>query len=170
MIRIGLSTIFLSATIFASECRSSDITTFSNGIAKLESKYGNSTLIIEVRTQKFSNFPYRETLMWGGYLVEPHNSHPKMFVASFTIEAGKKDIVLPLSAFADLADPYTISIEKKSKNGFDIKLLGSETSEAYEALFHFEGDHLKLRKVKNLEFPDEAWEETVYSWVADNGR
>jgi len=71
------------------------------------------------------------------------------------------------SAFADLAEAREVVLGKAPGDStFTIR--GSETGEAYEAVFVVVRDRLVRRRVASTVFRDEAWEETRYSYTEGN--
>lgn len=142
---------------------------FSNGVAKItgESHDGNP-IKIEVRTTKYSqSFPYREGFSWGADDIFP----PTSVITSIKGRIiGAGDIFVPLSAYSDLADPFILSLENTPK-GFRLVITGGDAGCSYAATLVFENIDIQRRKVVHGEFPDEAWEETVYSPpIEDDGR
>jgi hypothetical protein len=146
----------------------SDSTVYFRELSEIELKYESITPIVaRIKVTDFSAFPYRETSLWGGYIKGSQQTVPKNFISSMQIWVGKNELHIPVSAFSDLGDPKTVKLIRNSKKSFEIKISGSETGEAYEAVFFFHGLHLKTRKVRHAEIP-EAWQETIYSFASPN--
>jgi hypothetical protein len=76
---------------------------------------------------------------------------------------GVNRVFVPISAYSDLGNPRSSTIETADK-GFQIVVRGGDAATSYKATLVFEGGLLRSRKVVNGEFPDEAWEETIYSF------
>jgi hypothetical protein len=83
------------------------------------------------------------------------------------IYLGNEKLQIPLSAFGDLCDPDILTV-KATKRGFEVKIKGSDAGGAYEARLVFEGNLIRRRRVIDLEFPDEVWEETTYKFNTGN--
>jgi hypothetical protein len=108
-----------------------------------------------------SNFPYKGALMWGeGGDI---NILPKTVILTIDIKLGQEKIFIPLSAYSDLGAPKQVSLVKELHS---IKLIirGSDAGGSYKAILVFENGYIIRRKVMHMEFPDEVWEETVYSF------
>lgn len=141
---------------------------FSKGEAELHTQMSNGKkidLVIET-TELDKNYPYPKALMWGGDEIE----QPRRFMSAVTLKFNNQEVRLPLSSYADLGDPNSVKIET-TKKGFDIDIVGSDAAGSYEAILAFEniGGYMLLhsRRVKSGEFPEQAWEETVYSYVTE---
>lgn len=140
---------------------------FFQDIAKLSDYLIDGTPVtIEMRTTKLTpQYPYKDPFMWGGDEV----LRPKTVIINLDVRVGKEKKVIPLSAYRDLGDPYKILLEITQK-GFHIIIRGGDAATSYKAVLDFEGEHIKRRKVSHGEFPDEVWEETEYSFIADTGQ
>lgn len=114
---------------------------------------------VTIYTVKYSSaIQYRNGNWWG-----TDDSLPKVIVAGIDVMVGGNKISMRMSSFCDLAEAHTFNIEL-TENGFDLVIKGSDAAGAYDAVLSFEGNYLKRRKVAHGEFPDQVWEETVYSW------
>jgi len=72
-------------------------------------------------------------------------------------------ISVPASAFIDLLAPREIDIVSGAGDGEAVIVVhGGDAAAAYEARIHVQRGVVKRRRVMAAEFPDEAWEETVY--------
>jgi hypothetical protein len=127
----------------------------------IKNKLSDGTLI-NIKIQRgsiLSNFPYKGAFMWGGDIDEL----PQTVILTIDIKLGKEKIYIPLSAYSDLGDPKQVSLVKELHS---IKLIirGSDAGGSYKAILVFENGYIIRRKVMHMEFPDEVWEETVYSF------
>ena len=77
---------------------------------------------------------------------------------------GKDQVFIPRSAYVDLGNPRAASIETVGRR-FRLVISGGDAATSYTAMLLFEGGMIRNRKVVNSEFPDSAWEETVYSFT-----
>ena len=80
-----------------------------------------------------------------------------------SITIGNRDVFVPLSAYCGLANPYEISFAANNK-GFSITIFGGHAATSYKAEIITQEGYIQRRKVSHLEFPNVAWEETVYSY------
>ncbi len=101
---------------------------------------------------------------WGA-----ENACPRTIIGSVTIKAFGKSLFVPLSAFADLGNPRTVKIEsRKEKESFVVILAGGDAATSYSAMLEFRNNLLSERVVRHGEFPDEAWEKTIYKFNMSN--
>lgn len=90
---------------------------------------------------------------------------PKSFVGALEVKLGGMPLFVPLSAFADLGNPRTVSIElHKEKGRFAVVLTGGDAANSYSATLDFKDGHLNERVVRHGEFPEESWEKTIYKF------
>jgi hypothetical protein len=106
------------------------------------------------------SYPYMHGMLWGGDDIEL----PKTVLTSIEVNVGKKLVFIPLSAFCDLGEVKSASLETTLK-GFNLRLYGGNTSASYDAILTFKRDHLLRKKVMLREFPDQRWEKTDYSFT-----
>jgi hypothetical protein len=62
-----------------------------------------------------------------------------------------------------LASPTSIEIKEKGK-GYILTLAGGDASSAYVAVFMFERDSLKRRRISSAAFPAQAWEDSTFTF------
>ena len=145
---LGLSTIAAAAEV-------------KDGVTALSAQ-GADGAAIEVKittVRPLPDFLFRSKYIWGGGENEP----PALLVGSIDVAVGGEQVFVPLSAFSDLGSPKMASL-KISANGFEVVIIGGDAGGAYDATFTFDGSWLVQRRVSSREFPDEAWEETKYSF------
>lgn len=105
-----------------------------------------------------------DSWMWGADQECPHQA-----ITSLRVEWGRQKLFLPVSAYADLAGARWIEVNP-DKQGFSIRIAGGDAATSYRAVLEFGGDPtretgaLRRREVRSGEFPDDAWEETRYSF------
>lgn len=133
---------------------------FSNNIAQIEMKLIDETpVVVIVKTEKYSDHvPYKNGGWWGTELLKP-----RFLITEVEIFVNKDKIFVPLSAYCDLANPQKLSLDTTEKD-FLLSIYGGETATAYKAELRFNKLSFQKRKVFHREFPQEAWEETVYSF------
>ncbi|MDY6906536.1 MAG: hypothetical protein SWH61_17845 [Thermodesulfobacteriota bacterium] len=114
---------------------------------------------IGVHTAEYnSSVPYKSGFRWGAELKEP-----RIIVTRINVEFGNTKVFVPLSAYCDLTNPNICTLQTSNKS-FVLVIEGGQASTSYKAEIYFENGYIKKRKVSHQEFPDESWEETVYSF------
>ena len=73
----------------------------------------------------------------------------------------------PDFSYKFLSTPRLVEV-KEMTNGYSLKLTGGDASGSYVALFTFERDILKKRRIASGEFPDEAWEDSTFRFNLSN--
>lgn len=96
---------------------------------------------------------------WGSEFSAPRTS-----VGLIELYKDKERLFVPISAYIDLGNPKSAYVEPFGK-GFRVVISGGEAATSYTATLVFEGGVIRSRKVVHGEFPDSAWEETVYSFT-----
>lgn len=143
---------------------------FIQGIAKLSSQLTDgSSVQVEVRTMKLTpQYPYKNAFMWGGDMRgRDEVLMPKTVITAMDVRINNEKIFLPLSAYSDLGNPYQVSLEK-AERGFRLVITGrGGTATSYKAVLEFNHENIQRRKVTLDVFPDEVWEETVYSFISN---
>src|SRR6185369_545721 len=140
---------------------------FVQGVTKLNSHLSDGTPVkVEVQTKNVSSqYPYKNAFMWGGDMQgEGKVLMPKTVITTINVQIGKQKNFVPLSAYCDLGDPHQATLEK-AEHGFKLIIIGGETASLYKAELVFNNEYIQRRKVTNSEFPDEVWEETIYSFI-----
>jgi len=143
---------------------------FVDGVATLNGYLLDKTpLKVEVRLKKVTpDYPYRRALLWGGDLISEEDVvMPKVLISTIYVLAGKKKLIIPLSAYSDLGNPSQVFIKSTSK-GFQIIIRGGDAGTAYDAVLKFDARTITGRKVSHGEFPEQVWEETVYSFISED--
>ncbi|TFZ05533.1 hypothetical protein EZ313_02340 [Ramlibacter henchirensis] len=100
-----------------------------------------------------------------GWGVE--NTCSKESIGGIMVEQGGKRQIVPLSAFADLAEPRTIRLIGKTPRSFILQISGGDAATSYRANLRFENGALKTRRVESGEFPADANETTKYRFNID---
>jgi hypothetical protein len=99
-------------------------------------------------------------IMWGS---ESGETPPPTLIKSIFVRQSGHKFLVPLSAYADLRDPRIVTIAATAE-GFDVTITGGDAGEAYDAVLSFGKRFIVHRRVLSREFPDQAWEETTYSF------
>lgn len=159
MIRCWPALIVLLCSI--GEALSQDRVDFRDGTATAVSRDARgNTITAKVQTAKLSiDFPFRKGYRWGAEI-----RRPATIVTVVEIRVGDREVFVPLSAYADLAEPRSISLQTVGKAA-TLSILGGDASVAYEAVLTFAESFVSKRRVHNRAFPDTAWEETKYSYT-----
>jgi len=127
-------------------------------------KLGVGVIAAELVVSKpYSNIGPR-AMWWGTDLTEPNE-----VVTDLRITVAGEEIVIPFSAFSDLAEPRAVRIIETTM-GFSLDIDGSNSAGAYRATLEFVGNRIARRHVASRAFPNERWDEFVYSFVPDDGR
>lgn len=123
---------------------------------------------IRVVVQKMTiplDYPIKGGFYWGG----DEDEMPKALVVSVQAWVGNDKIFIPVSAYSDLGDPRSVSL-KLIKTGFVLKISGGDAAGSYNATLSIEKGNIRRRKVVSGEFPDNVWEETIYSFIPRNSK
>ena len=96
---------------------------------------------------------------WGA-----ENKCPGSYISSMEVNIDNNPVFIPLSAFADLGNPREIRIETYTEKKFAIILIGGDAATSYTAKLDISNGLLIERLVSHGEFPDGAWEKTLYKF------
>lgn len=135
------------------------VANFVDGRATITKHVVGGDLKVTVKTIKTGGSPFKEGFRWGG----EDSVAPPTLIALIAVQSGEDKLFVPLSAYSDLGDPSQISL-KSNGDGFELVIAGGDAGVAYNAVLVFEKGWLIRRRVVHGEFPDEAWEETKYSY------
>lgn len=164
--------LLLSSVLYASGTRFTTNVTEIKGYTKK-----NELVKITIRTRKISQDDlYYEGLRWG-ILKGSHAPDSQYVISDCKILIDNKKVLVPLSAYCDLGNPYEVSFESE-EDQFTLRIIGGHTATAYEAELVFEQlpntdylrNRIRYRKVSLMEASDEVWEKTEYSFIIDDGR
>ncbi len=98
---------------------------------------------------------------WGiGGSYAPEDS-PKSVISSITFLIGKKEILSPLSSFADLANPQWAKVQKIAK-GYRLVIAGGDGAFSYSVTVDFNNDSVTRRTVTGGQVPGKPSETTQY--------
>jgi hypothetical protein len=95
--------------------------------------------------------------------------NPITVVSEIKVRAGDREIFVPLSAYGDIANARRVCFEQQG-NHYLLTITGGSTSTAFEAVLEFDQQSILKRRIRLSEFPDQRWEETIYSFVKDRGQ
>jgi hypothetical protein len=87
-----------------------------------------------------NTLPYKEAILWGGDV----GRSPKQVVSLIQVYDGDHALLVPLSAYGDLGDVKSASLDVTAK-GFALKLHGGDTATSYDASLTFEKGYLVYR-------------------------
>lgn len=147
---------------------------FDDNIAIINvSKVNNKSIFIKTSRIKYSNDnPYVKGGWWGTDSWLEKTTHgwrlknvqkPKYLLNTIQVIIQNNEIIIPLSAYCDLAEPYKILL-KSNEKGFVLSIFGGSASTSYQADLIFEKNRFVSRKVFSAEFPSKCWEKTVYQF------
>ncbi|MEQ1832027.1 MAG: hypothetical protein ABL977_03145 [Candidatus Eisenbacteria bacterium] len=97
--------------------------------------------------------------MWGGDEERDLTRH----VRDLRVRWAGREVSIPLSAFADLGQPDSMTIAVLGSQSAVVLIKGGEESTGYVARLLLERGVLKRRRVSLRGFEREFWEETRYS-------
>jgi hypothetical protein len=86
---------------------------------------------------------------------------PCLLVDSLEISVGGRQVVVPRSAFGDMADVWTAKLHPMARGRFGLTLEGGDASESYEAEIVFDRSRVRERTITDREAQMMA-EKTVY--------
>ena len=151
----------LVTCIAATSYASSGIFVGNNAELSATTRDGVSIRVIVQKIAPPSDYPIRGGFHWGGDDTEI----PKALVISVQTWVGGDKIFILTSAYADLGDPRSVSLEA-TRNGCVIKIDGGDAAGSYSAILSIDNGNILRRRVISGEFPDKVWEETTYSFIS----
>jgi hypothetical protein len=131
----------------------------SDGEIHLEQRIRGNDVVVDIETTGIGSSAFSDGVWWGADEV----TRPKEIIKYIRVSSGAEKAHVPLSAYADLGDPRLASLSATGR-GFSIKIKGGDAAGAYEVTLEFEDNTIVRRHVASGEFPDQAWEETVYTF------
>jgi len=163
-----LQTLGLVIILTGSPISASEVIT-ANGTTTISSTMINGDpIIIGISSMMLdTNYPYKGAFMWGGDMKGDGSIRlPKTVIASMSVRIGKRNIIVPLSAYSDLGDPRRISLDVIPQ-GSMLTIWGGEdemgrTSRAYKVVLEYSYEGILSRKVYFSLNPSEVWDETIY--------
>lgn len=163
MKRIFLIALTLVFALFSKTGKSLEFD-IEGGVAQASVNKGTPDEIhVFIETVELSRGHFHEkAFMWGG----DENSPPKKVIKRIEIIRNyrKQKIFIPLSAYADLGNPKSISLLVLPTSRFRLVIVGGDAAGAYSAILEFKKNEILSRRVISGEFPKEVWEKTVYSF------
>jgi len=121
----------------------------------------NSIVSVVLVTKEFENSMWNEDVIWWG----AEFNDPVTMVGRLTVELDEHSSWVRHSAYSDLVNVKDMRITK-SNSGFKLIIKGGQTASLYHAHLVFDNaGYLIRRRVFSPNFPDEVWEETVYSYI-----
>ena len=119
------------------------------------------TVSVLVESNKLDRCYYAQAaFVWGA-----ENECPDQYIREMGITVNGRLFFVPLSVFADLANPTKLSIRRgKVSTHFEITLQGGDAGTSYIAIISLREQAVLGRKVVSKEFPKEAYETTTYRW------
>ena len=137
-------------------------TNFEGGVLKASLPLTASDFVsVSVETIDLpKSYVFSKAYMWGGDETSP----PRTIIRVITVLRNGQSIFVPISAYADLGKPTTLTLGKLSGHGFRLAIKGGDAAGSYRALLDFKNYEISRRKVVSGEFPKEVWEETTYSF------
>jgi len=104
--------------------------------------------------------PNARSWRWGS-----EQACPAQRISAIEVGYRKHSVFIPYSAFADLGNPTSLVIERGSaSNTYSIKIVGGDAATSYSATLKFKAELLLEKIVRHGEFPESAWEKTLYNF------
>ncbi len=101
----------------------------------------------------------RDTLVWWGM----DGGKPYRIIGKINLKIGNQKIELPYQVYFDLAEVTKASISYDKKNNeYILTISGGDGAGRYEAQLRFKDVKIVKRKVKLMEFPEDAWDESTF--------
>lgn len=138
---------------------SKDSANIVGGMATITKHAEGGDIRVAVKTSKTDVSLFKNGFRWGGEDAVA----PSTLITSIVVQNGEGILFVPLSAYSDLGDPRQISL-KPEADGFELAIAGGDAGVAYNAVLVFKKGWLMRRRVVHGEFPEQAWEETQYSY------
>lgn len=109
-----------------------------------------------------AGFPFRAGWLWGS-----EDTAPASVISELAVMVDGTHLFVPLSAFVDLGDPRTIKVDRGDQQ-FTVVIKGGDAAASYTATLTFSDSKVLMRRrVEHGEFPEQAWEETRYTFNTD---
>lgn len=131
---------------------------------RIEKRIGSHMVAVDARAREAAPCENPKSWIWGA-----DQECPKKVLSLLSIKWANQNLLVPASAYLDLAALHSIAIEPANA-GFSLKLEGGDAATSYTARLEFDGDPLRdqgvlrRRVVRHGEFPKLVWEETRYSF------
>jgi hypothetical protein len=152
---ISISVLTLVACHFPPQVKAGE------NIKKINKVKGKVTVRL-VLLQPGKNYKCRavESWRWG-----TERRCPKNVIDKLKIKYGRESAFVSFSAFSDLANFRSVSIEtNEDTSDFVVIIKGGDAATSYIARLNFRGKLLLERIVRHGEFPKNAWEKTIYKF------
>ena len=112
-------------------------------------------------------YPHKDALSWGDSFelaVKGSRKFPENLIQTIIVAINSKEQAVNLSGYSNLMNVNFVRLDKHPKQGFVIEIWGGGAAK-YIAKLHFDNTgYLIYRRVFSPSFPDEAYEETTYSY------
>lgn len=155
--------IFLTTAFVVSYVLQANVSHAEGALLKKDAVLRNGDqvgVLVSVSEYVADDFMYSTPLWWGAEL-----SPPRTFIKQLTVRVGENESLVRFSAYSDLVNINSVVLAADDK-GFNMAIDGGETATHYKAVIYFDNEGFLLRrKVYSPSFPDEAWEETMYSFI-----
>jgi hypothetical protein len=116
-------------------------------------------VLVGIKTIRYTPMiPFKKGFRWGTV-----SNMPKKLIGELNVKVGVEEVYIPFSAYCDLTNPRKLSARVKGEE-FVLTIMGGDAAGSYTAELFFNEKVIKRKKVCHNEFPDVAWEETIYSF------
>ena len=136
----------------------------SVGVTTVRSKISNEVpVVVSLRVARADR---PKLLHWDYWGTDDGRRPPNTIVTRLTVAIGRDTVLIPFGAYGDLSEPDSVWVSCGG-SGATVYLRGGDAAGSYDASFVVLHGMLYKRRVQSGEFPEEVWEETVYSWIPD---
>lgn len=158
---IAVFLFFLSATVSAAEEESVNL----GSVGDVKVGRGKMEVHIQVVALPFSSPCSNLNIWWGSEKRCPSRKIGRLEL----LYMGKRAII-PYSAISALSEPNKLVLREDMEGDvYNIIIQGGDAAESYECLLKVEKGILISRRVWSREFPQRAWEETLYRFNREEG-
>jgi len=159
-----INKILLSACTFLLFSCSQSFDVYADGHLEEISKTAGdvSVKMIVSKLSNNKNCKAKKSWRWGTERICPKN-----IVDRLEVKYKGKNVFVSLSAFSDLSNVRNLDIEydkKETSSEYFVILSGGDAAFSYTAKLKFKGVTLQEKLVRHGEFPDKAWEKTIYGY------
>jgi hypothetical protein len=88
-------------------------------------------------------------------------------IAGMQVNRDGVEALFPDFSYNFLGDIKSVEVNEMIGT-FTLKLTGGDASSSYVAIYSFEHNVLKRRRIHSASFPDEAWEDTTFGFNTNN--
>ena len=136
--------------------------------------FSGNKLTLQAKTAKGQDFRVRlEIAPWSAAYASPNlwgasTRKPRMVLSAFKATVAGEDLYIPFSAYADLAEPDSASIQRRGSD-LVVMITGGVGADAYRSEVKFKNGQVVVSKsTRSVAMPKDVWEEIRYGLMVDN--